>query len=86
MVSPDKDELVRRLNRIKGQVEGILRMLERPRPAVEIFHQITAAKKALDSTGRYVLEDYIKENLKSVSKSKEEELKLKDIIEIIEKF
>jgi len=86
MADTKKEELIRRLNRIRGQVEGILRMLDRPRPAVEIFHQITAAKRALDSTGRFILEDYIKENLKGVPRSKEEEIKLKDIIDIIEKF
>jgi len=82
----DKEEAIRRLNRIKGQVEGIQRMLERPKPAIDIFHQITAAKKALDSTGRFILESYIKEKLISVSRSKEESNKIREIIEIMEKF
>jgi len=86
MVKIDKEEIRKRLNRIKGQIEGIQRMLERPKPAVDIFHQITAAKKALDSTGRFILESYIKENLISVSRSKEESDKIREIIEIMEKF
>lgn len=86
MVQTDRGELIRRLNRIKGQVEGILRMIEHPKPAHEVFDQITAAKKALDSTGRYFLENYIKENLSRISKSKEESAKIREILEIIEKF
>jgi len=86
MANLSKDEVIRRLNRIKGQVEGVIRMVEHPRPAHEIFNQITAAKKALDSTGRFFLENYIKETLSSVSKSKEESLKIKEILEIMEKF
>jgi DNA-binding FrmR family transcriptional regulator len=86
MVQSSRDELIRRLNRIKGQVEGIMRMMEHPKPAHEIFNQITAAKKALDSTGRYFLDSYIRENLTRVSKSKEESLKIKEILEIMEKF
>ena len=86
MSKPDKNEIVKRLNRVKGQVEGILRMMEGPKPAVDIFHQITAAKKALDSTGRLILENYIKENLISISKSKEESDKIREIIGIMEKF
>ena len=82
----NREELIRRLNRIKGQVEGIIRMIEHPKPAHEVFNQITAAKKALDSTGRHFLENYITENLTSVSKSKEESLKIKEILEIMEKF
>jgi CsoR family transcriptional regulator, copper-sensing transcriptional repressor len=86
MTQIEKDELLRRLSRIKGQVEGIMRMVEHPRPAHEVFNQITAAKKALDSTGRSFLENYIKDNIKSISRSKEEESKVKEILEIIEKF
>ena len=86
MASSGKEEIKRRLNRIKGQVEGILRMVELPKPPHEIFNQITAAKKALDSTGRLFLDSYIRENLSSVSKSKEESLKIKEILEIMERF
>jgi len=86
MVSNEKADIIKRLNRIKGQVEGILRMVERPKHVVDIFHQITAAKKALDSAGRIILENYIRDNLTSVTKSKEESDKVKEIIEIMEKF
>jgi CsoR family transcriptional regulator, copper-sensing transcriptional repressor len=86
MAETSKEEIIKRLNRIKGQVEGILRMVDRPKHAVEIFHQITAAKKALDSTGRLLLEKYIQSNISGISKSKEDTQKIKDILEIIEKF
>jgi DNA-binding FrmR family transcriptional regulator len=86
MVSNEKEEIIKRLNRIKGQVEGILRMVESPKHVVDIFHQVTAAKKALDSAGRLILENYIKEKLASVTKSKEESQKVREIMEIMEKF
>jgi len=86
MVSNEKEEITKRLNRIKGQVEGILRMVESPKNVVDIFHQVTAAKKALDSAGRLILENYIKEKLASVTKSKEESQKVREIMEIMEKF
>ena len=86
MANIKKEELIRRLNRIKGQVEGILRMVDHSKRPVDIFNQITAAKKALDSTGRHVLEQYISENLPRVSKSKEEVEKIREILEIMEKI
>jgi len=86
MSGNNKEDLIRRLNRIKGQVEGIVRMVESPKHVVDIFHQITAAKKALDSAGRIILENYIRDNLTSVTKSKEESAKVREIIEIMEKF
>ncbi len=86
MANTGREEIINRLNRIKGQVEGILRMVDRPKPAVEIFHQITAARKALDSTGRLLLENYIQENLSGVSRSKGDSDKIREILEIMEKF
>ena len=86
MVNNEKEEIIKRLNRIKGQVEGILRRVESPKNVVDIFHQVTAAKKALDSAGRLILENYIKEKLASVTKSKEESQKVREIMEIMEKF
>jgi DNA-binding FrmR family transcriptional regulator len=86
MAQAKHEEIKRRLNRIKGQVEGIQRMADRPKPSVDIFHQITAAKKALDSAGRFLLEQYIKDNIALIANSKEEEMKLKEIIGLIEKF
>jgi DNA-binding FrmR family transcriptional regulator len=86
MTNNNKEELIRRLNRIKGQIEGILRMVDRSKSDMDIFTQVTAAKKALDSTGRHVLEKYISENFSSVSRSKQESDKVKEILEIMGKF
>ena len=44
----DQDALVRRLNRIEGQVRGIRRMIEEPRPCIEILQQLAAAEAALN--------------------------------------
>jgi len=42
-----KAEVRKRLARLKGQVEGVDRMLEQNRPCVEILTQISAAQEAL---------------------------------------
>ncbi|MFH1710038.1 MAG: metal-sensitive transcriptional regulator [bacterium] len=86
MTNAGKEGTIKRLNRIKGQVEGILRMMEGSKSAIDVFHQISAARKALDSTGRLILENYIRENLSGVSRSKEESDKIREIIKIMEKF
>ncbi len=45
------DELVMRLKRVEGQIQGVQRMLEDGRDCKQIIQQITAAKKALDRVG-----------------------------------
>lgn len=44
----DQEALVRRLNRIEGQVRGIRRMIEEPRACIEILQQLAAAEAALN--------------------------------------
>ncbi len=51
--------LVSRLNRIEGQVRGIRRMIEEDVYCDDVLHQITAARSALASVSRRVLEDHI---------------------------
>ena len=44
----DQQALLRRLNRIEGQIRGIRRMLEEPRPCIEVLQQLAAAEAALN--------------------------------------
>lgn len=43
--------IIRRLRRVKGQVAGVIRMLEDSRDCREVVTQIAAASKALDRAG-----------------------------------
>ncbi|MCL6452686.1 MAG: metal-sensitive transcriptional regulator [Alicyclobacillus sp.] len=53
---PHKDELLRRLRRIEGQVRGIQRMIEEDRYCVDILVQISAVKSAMQQVGLTILE------------------------------
>jgi DNA-binding FrmR family transcriptional regulator len=45
----NKDDLLRRLRRIEGQVRGIALMVEADRYCIDVLTQISAATKALQS-------------------------------------
>lgn len=49
--SADLDAITKRLNRVHGQVGGILRMVEDGRECEDIVLQIAAATKALERVG-----------------------------------
>ncbi|MCZ6658579.1 MAG: metal-sensitive transcriptional regulator, partial [Gammaproteobacteria bacterium] len=40
--SDNRHSIVKRLNRIEGQVKGVVRMLEEDRYCIDILHQIQA--------------------------------------------
>ena len=58
VVQPHKDALLKRLNRIEGQVRGIAKMIESDRYCVDVLTQVSAIKSALDAVGLQLLEDH----------------------------
>jgi DNA-binding FrmR family transcriptional regulator len=54
----DKDDLLRRLRRISGQVGGLERMVSAERYCIDILTQVSAVQAALDKVALGVLEDH----------------------------
>lgn len=52
-----KKNIIFRLNRVKGQIDGIIRMIEDNDDCQLIFQQIKAAYNALKSAGKMVIID-----------------------------
>lgn len=48
-------EVIARLKRVEGQVQGLQRMIDGRRDCVEIIHQVTAARAALDRLGTQIV-------------------------------
>lgn len=56
----DKDDLLRRLRRIEGQVRGLQQMVEDGRYCIDVLTQISAATKALQSVAMGLLDDHLR--------------------------
>lgn len=55
----EKRQLIHRLNRISGQVEGIKRMIEDDRYCDDILTQLSAIDKAVKSLSSLILEKHM---------------------------
>ena len=55
---PHRGELLKRLNRIAGQVRGVASMIEEDRYCVDVLTQIAAVRSALDAVAMQLLEDH----------------------------
>jgi CsoR family transcriptional regulator, copper-sensing transcriptional repressor len=53
-----KDQLLKRLRRIEGQVRGVQNMVENDRYCIDILTQISAAQAALDKVALGLLDDH----------------------------
>lgn len=54
-----KSGVRRRLKRVRGQVDGIDRMLEANRPCAEILQQMAAAQEALRAASKIMVRNYL---------------------------
>lgn len=54
-----KDEYLKRLRRIEGQVRGIARMVDEDVYCIDILTQIAAATKALQAVSLGLVEDHL---------------------------
>ena len=78
--------LVKRLNRIEGQVRGIGRMLEEDRYCVDILTQVSAVRSALDALGLELLEHHLHGCVQQAVKSGEGETAIDEAMHVIRKF
>jgi DNA-binding FrmR family transcriptional regulator len=58
VVQPHRGDLLKRLNRISGQVRGVAGMIEQDRYCVDVLTQIAAIRSALDAVAMQLLEDH----------------------------
>ena len=56
----DKDNLLRRLRRIEGQVKGLQNMVEDDRYCIDVLTQISSVTKALQSVAVGLFDDHLR--------------------------
>jgi CsoR family transcriptional regulator, copper-sensing transcriptional repressor len=54
-----KDQLLKRLRRVRGQIGGLERMVEDERYCIDVLTQISAARAALDKVALELLDDHV---------------------------
>lgn len=55
-----KDEHLRRLRRIEGQVRGLQAMIERDEYCIDVLTQISSVTKALQAVGLGLLDEHVR--------------------------
>jgi DNA-binding FrmR family transcriptional regulator len=62
--SASKDDLLKRLARVEGQVRGVSRMVEGDRYCIDVVTQINAVRAALDKIALGLVDDHVRNCLK----------------------
>ena len=78
-----KTEVLQRLARARGQVEGVERMIDQNRPCLEILTQISAAQEALRGAGRVMVRNYLERCAATAIRAGREQEVYDELMEVI---
>jgi DNA-binding FrmR family transcriptional regulator len=84
-----RKQVLTRLRKVKGQVEGIERMVGEDRYCVDVLHQVAAAEAALDRVGHLILASHVETCVASAIESgvaAERRVKLDELMEVFARF
>ncbi|BAF90291.1 metal-sensitive transcriptional regulator [Azorhizobium caulinodans] len=84
MKEPARSSVLKRLNRIEGQVRGISRMVEEDRYCIDIVTQIAAVRAALRRAEEEVLRDHVGHCVAHAIRSGDPEEQAKKIDELMD--
>ncbi|MBO8169743.1 MAG: metal-sensitive transcriptional regulator [Thermoanaerobacteraceae bacterium] len=87
--SHSKEDLLRRLKKIEGQVKGIQRMISEDKYCVDILIQIAAVRAAINRVGTIIFENHTRGCLRTAfekGNKEDQEAMIQELIEVIAKF
>ena len=85
----DHDQVMRLLRTARGQIEGIMRMVEEDRYCIDVSNQLMATEKLLAKTNALVLNAHVEHCVRSAATAGtdgDRDAKITEIAQIIEKL
>ena len=84
MHSPNKDQVLKRLSRIEGQVRGLSRMVEEERYCIDVITQISAVRAALKKVEEEVLRQHVAHCVEHAIRSGDAEDQRRKVAELMD--
>ena len=85
----DKENTIKRLNRVEGQVRGIKKMIEEERYCIDVLQQMQAIKAALSKVEDAILKDHSNTCVASAIASgdtEEQQQKFNELVDLIGRY
>ncbi|MEG0307727.1 MAG: metal-sensing transcriptional repressor [Clostridium sp.] len=84
-MSEERKQAMQALKTAKGQIEGIIKMIEDERYCVDISNQITASQSLLKRANMFILKRHLTHCVKDACMNNNGDEKIEEIINILEK-
>ncbi|MFE3837946.1 metal/formaldehyde-sensitive transcriptional repressor [Pseudogemmobacter sonorensis] len=82
----NKEKLIARIRRLRGQVEGIERALLADKPCGEILRQLASARGAMSGLTAEVMEDHLREHVLHAVSEAERRQGGEELIDVIRTY
>lgn len=82
----EKNKLMKRLGRIRGQVEALRRAVEEGADTAKVLQQATACRGALDGFIAEVIEDHIRERMVAAHDEASATAAAEELIDIVHSY
>lgn len=86
VVRAHKHALLKRLNRIAGQVRGVTGMIEGDRHCMDVITQVAAIQSALDAVSMQLLKDHTQSCVQSAIKSGRGRAAIDELMQVVRRF
>jgi CsoR family transcriptional regulator, copper-sensing transcriptional repressor len=71
--SIEKDDYLKRLRRIEGQIRGLQRMIDEDTYCIDVLTQVSAATKALESVAIGLLDEHLRHCVAEAARNDDQE-------------
>lgn len=86
VVQPHKQSMLKRLNRVEGQVRGIAQMIQDDRYCVDVLTQVAAIRSALDAVALQLLEDHTRGCVAAAVKNDGGDAAMAELMKVVRRF
>jgi len=85
-MNDEKKEAIRLLKTSRGQIEGIIKMIEEDRYCIDVTTQIMSTQAILKKANMKILEQHMKHCVKGAINQEEIDSKMKEIIDVLKRM
>lgn len=82
----DKDKVTRLLRTARGQIDGILKMIEDDRYCVDIANQLLATESILHKASREVLTAHMRSCVREAVQADDSDAKIDEILNLLDRI
>ncbi|MGE0559362.1 MAG: metal-sensitive transcriptional regulator [Burkholderiales bacterium] len=86
VVQPHKQALLKRLNRVEGQVRGVAQMIQDDRYCIDVLTQVAAVQSALDAVALQLLEDHTRGCVADAVRSDGGDKAIAELMTVVKRF